>query len=80
MFLLSYRVCNKRDLDGVPGVFIHWLFAAHEGFEAADLFAGTEDDEGIAGVDLVLGRGGSVEPALRGTDGEDHRACTRRWS
>ena len=57
MFLYCYTVCNKRDLGGVPGVFIRELFVAHEGFEAADLFAGTEDDEGITGVDLVLGRG-----------------------
>ena len=56
----------------VSRVLVRWLFAAHEGFEAADLFAGTEDDKGIAGVDLVPGRGGGVEPALRGADGEDH--------
>ena len=56
----------------VLGVFRRWLFAAHEGFEAGDLFAGAEDYEGIVGADGVLGGGGGVEPALRGSDGEDH--------
>ena len=51
-----------------------WLFAAHEGFEAVDLLAGAEHDQGVTGADDVLGGGGGVEPALQGSDGEDHIA------
>ena len=39
------------------GVFVRRVFAAHEDFEAVDLLAGTEDDQGVAGADDVLGGG-----------------------
>src|SRR5918997_2675850 len=56
--------------DGLGVVF--YLLAPHQLLEAADLLAGTEHDEGVAGVDGVVGGGGGVELALQATDGEDH--------
>ncbi len=54
--------------------FVRWLFASHKLLQSCDLPAGAEDDEGIAGVDLVLGGGGSVELAFGASEGEDHGA------
>jgi hypothetical protein len=54
--------------------FVHRFSASHEGFEAADLFAGTEDDEGVVGEEPVLGRRGRIELAPSTADGEDHGA------
>src|SRR5918995_13770 len=51
-----------------------YLLASYQSFEACDLLAGSQDDEGVAPRDPVRGRGGGVEAALPVVRGEDHRA------
>src|SRR5215218_6240671 len=51
-----------------------YLLAPYQSFEACDLLAGSQDDEGVPARDPVQGRGGSVEAALPVVRGEDHRA------
>jgi hypothetical protein len=57
---------------GLLGALIHRLSSSHKGFEAGDLILGTKDYKGVTRANSVLGRGGSVELALRTEDGEDH--------
>ena len=59
---------------GVLGVPVYRVSSDHEGFKTGDLFAGTENYEGITGMDSILGRRGSIELTFGAEDGEDHGA------
>src|SRR5918992_451345 len=65
---LDYTTYSRRVLLSLCLLFPDKLF------EACDLLAGPEDDEGVAAGDLIRGRGGGVEAALPVAGGEDHRA------
>jgi hypothetical protein len=60
--------CCYTDVESrgseVLRVCVFGFFAAHEGFEADDLFAGAEDDEGVVWLDDVLSRRGGVKLSL----------------
>src|SRR5829696_7702090 len=50
-----------------------YLLAPYQSFEARDLLAGSQDDEGVAARDPIRGRGGGVEAALPVAGGGEHR-------
>src|SRR5215207_6188969 len=65
---LDYTTHSRRVLLSL------YLLVPDKLFEACDLLARPEDDEGVATRDPVRGRGGGVEAALPAAGGEDHRA------
>src|ERR671913_237049 len=65
---LDYTTHSRRVLLSL------YLLVPDELFEACNLLAGSQDDEGVAAGDPGRGRGGGVEAALPVAGGEDHRA------
>src|SRR3712207_1547999 len=50
------------------------LRSAHEALQTFYLAAAPQNDDGVAGAQMIIGRWRGVEGAFRGSDGEDYGA------